>query len=77
MGKPVIATNIGGALETVIDGKTGLLVPPNDALAMRAAIIKLLGSAGDMREACIANAANFTTEKMCARTLELYKALFS
>ena len=74
MGKPVIATNIGGALETVIDGKTGLHVPPDDPGAMRAAIVKLL-AAPSMREACIANAANFTTAKMCATTIELYKSL--
>ncbi len=75
LGKPVVATNFGGALETVIDGKTGLHIPPNDALAMRAAIMKLLDSDGSMRGACIANAANFTTEKMCARTLDLYKSI--
>ena len=73
MGKPVIATNMGGALETVINGKTGLHVPPENSQAMRAAIMELLASGAGMREAAITNAANFTTEKMCTRTLDLYR----
>ena len=77
MGRPVIATNIGGTLETVIDGKTGIHVPPNDVEAMRAAITKLLDSAGSMYVACVENASNFSTEKMCARTIELYKSLLA
>lgn len=75
MGKPVVATNIGGALETVIDGKTGIHVPPNDSQTMHSAIVKLLELAPAMKHACIANAANFTTQKMCERTIDLYKSL--
>src|SRR3546814_13973873 len=33
MGKPVIATDHGGARETVLPGETGWLVPPNDPAA--------------------------------------------
>jgi glycosyltransferase involved in cell wall biosynthesis len=36
--KPVIATNIGGTVEAVIDGETGELVPPADPIALAAAI---------------------------------------
>jgi sugar transferase (PEP-CTERM/EpsH1 system associated) len=41
-GRPVIATAVGGNPELVVDGETGLLVPPNDPEAMAAAITKLL-----------------------------------
>nr|WP_272212242.1 glycosyltransferase family 4 protein [Marinicella sp. W31]MDC2878153.1 glycosyltransferase family 4 protein [Marinicella sp. W31] len=38
MGTPIIATNHGGSLETVIDGKTGYLVAPANPAAFGAAI---------------------------------------
>jgi len=37
-GRPVIATSVGGLVEMVVHGKTGLLVPPNDAAALARAI---------------------------------------
>lgn len=37
-GRPVIAVAAGGALETVIDGETGILVPPGDVGALAAAL---------------------------------------
>lgn len=41
-GLPVIAARSGGAAEAVQDGRTGLLVPPNDAPALAQAVIRLL-----------------------------------
>lgn len=41
MKKPLIATNVGGIPEIVIDGKTGILVPPESPEALSASIIKL------------------------------------
>ena len=38
MGRPVIATDHGGARESVIPGETGFLVPPGDAEALARAI---------------------------------------
>lgn len=38
VGRPVIATNVGGLPEMVRDGKSGILVPPKDAAAVAAAI---------------------------------------
>jgi glycosyltransferase involved in cell wall biosynthesis len=42
LGRPVVASNIGGIPEMVEDGVTGLLVPPGDAPALATAIIRLL-----------------------------------
>ena len=41
-GKPVVAGNVGGALDAVRDGETGLLVDPLDPLAVAEAIATLL-----------------------------------
>ena len=43
VGKPIIASNIGGLGDIVVDGETGLLVPPGDGPALRAALERLLG----------------------------------
>jgi phosphatidyl-myo-inositol dimannoside synthase len=57
-GKPVVAGNVAGALDAVVDGETGLLVDPLDPLAVAGAITTLLldrelalrlGSAGRVR----------------------------
>ena len=40
-GLPVVATAVGGNVELVSDGLTGLLVPPDDAEAMAAALVRL------------------------------------
>ena len=42
-GRPVVASATGGLLDLVEDGVTGLLVPPGDVPALRAAIERLLG----------------------------------
>lgn len=42
MKKPIIATNIGGPTEIIVNGETGLLIPPSDPRAMAGAIQKLL-----------------------------------
>jgi glycosyltransferase involved in cell wall biosynthesis len=47
-GRPVVATAVGGLLDAVEDGVTGLLVPPRDPAALRIAIARLLADA-DLR----------------------------
>jgi glycosyltransferase involved in cell wall biosynthesis len=42
-GRPVVAGAVGGLLDLVVDGETGLLVPPRDVDALRAALGRLLG----------------------------------
>lgn len=48
--RPVIATAIGGLLDAVEDGVTGLRIPPRDPVALRYAIMSLL-SDGELRSA--------------------------
>jgi glycosyltransferase involved in cell wall biosynthesis len=43
--RPVVATAVGGLADAIEDGVTGVLVPPRDPAALRAAIEALLGDA--------------------------------
>lgn len=77
LGRPVIATDHGGAKETVIPGETGWLVPPGDADALAAAIEKVLALDSAQRSTlagkAIANVRdNFSKATMCAKTLDVY-----
>lgn len=47
-GLPVVAHNVGGVSEAVVDGVTGLLVPPNRPVQLAAAFEKLIHD-GDLR----------------------------
>ena len=42
-GRPVVAGAVGGLLDLVADGETGLLVPPRDVPALREALERLIG----------------------------------
>ena len=44
-GRPVVASAVGGFLDLVVDEETGLLVPPRDPRALRAALERLLADA--------------------------------
>ena len=45
-GRPVVATRVGGLRDLVVDGETGLVVPPRDVGALRAALERLLADRG-------------------------------
>jgi glycosyltransferase involved in cell wall biosynthesis len=82
MGKPVIASNLGGLPETIIDGVTGLLVPPEDPAALAQAIDEVLAldqtAREDLAERAAAHiAAHFTNERMCRETLQVYAQLLT
>ncbi|MGE5145711.1 MAG: glycosyltransferase family 4 protein [Candidatus Eiseniibacteriota bacterium] len=78
MGKPVIATDHGGARETVLEGQTGWLVPPGDASALAEAIGRALTlpQMDYRRMSALATATvrhSFTKSGLCAATLALYR----
>ena len=45
-GRPVVASAVGGLADLVVDGVTGILVPPQDPAALRSAIRRLLADPG-------------------------------
>jgi glycosyltransferase involved in cell wall biosynthesis len=50
-GMPVVASAVGGLTDTVVDGVTGVLVPPRDPSALARALHSLLADQA-RREAC-------------------------
>jgi glycosyltransferase involved in cell wall biosynthesis len=78
MGRLVIAADHGGARETVASGKTGWLVPPNDAAALAEAIAHALALSDQERQTMAHDAiesvrARFSNAVMCERTLAVYR----
>ena len=77
LGRPVIASDHGGARETVIVGETGWLSPPGDAGALAEAIDRVL-SLDEAERAKLSEKAirhvreKFSRTTMCARTLDVY-----
>jgi glycosyltransferase involved in cell wall biosynthesis len=73
-GKPVVATNVSSIPEIVVDGETGLLVPPNDPQALAGAVSSVLDDSGDFGAHGLARArAEFSVERMAGRTLAVYE----
>ena len=78
-GLPVVATDVGGTAEAVVDGATGVLVPPRDAGALGAAIGELLADPA-RRERLGAGARpraaeHFTVDQMVEGTIQVYQRL--
>jgi len=80
MGRPVIVSDLGAVKETVINGETGLVVPPNDPDALAGAIRAALDLDPLQRQAVGLDGMrhvreNFTKAGMCAATLSVYAEL--
>jgi glycosyltransferase involved in cell wall biosynthesis len=76
--KPVVATRVSSAPEIVVDGKTGVLVPPDDPGALSRAVTSLLADgrrAEAFGRAGLARAhAEFSVARMAERTVAVYAA---
>jgi glycosyltransferase involved in cell wall biosynthesis len=77
MGRPVVASDHGGAAESMIDGETGWLVTPENSQALSEGIKQALTMTDEDRahlsEIAIQHArTRFSREDMCARTLSVY-----
>ncbi|MBD3665444.1 glycosyltransferase family 4 protein [Sulfitobacter aestuariivivens] len=78
-GRPTIVSNIDGCRESVVQGKTGFLVPPGDALALASAMQEFCDlpetRLKDMSRAARAHAiAHFSDERICRISLSLAEA---
>jgi glycosyltransferase involved in cell wall biosynthesis len=78
---PVVGTTAGGIPESVVDGVTGLLVPPRDEAALATAMTSLLKDPA--RRASFAEAGlkrvseSFSVERMVAETVRVYERFLS
>ena len=82
MERPIIASNIGGSNETIIDEKTGFLFESNNAKSLSIKILKVLS----MDEASLQSIGKegrkniiqkFNVEKMCFSTYSEYKRILN
>lgn len=77
LGKPVIASGVGGVFTIIRDNETGLVVPPSNSGRLAERMIELLDD--PMRARAIGEAGRrmvlreFSVDKMIAETLELYR----
>ena len=80
-GLPMIVTDVGGNAEAVVDGETGIVVPPADPAALAAALLRVaqdpalrrkLGEAGRERVAT-----QFTLDACVAKYRALYDELLA
>ena len=79
-GVPVVATDVDGTPEIVVNGKTGLTVRPGDPSAIAQAICLLLHSPELRRQLAVAGRQwvlqEFTEAQQILRTAELYKQTY-
>jgi len=82
MEKPIIASNIGGSIETIINDKTGFLFETGNALSLSKKIIEVLQLGETTLKSMGIEARKnvtkkFNVEKMCFSTYSEYKKLLN
>lgn len=80
MGRLVVGTAHGGACETIVDGKTGFLVPPSDPPALARKLDEAIAMSPDEKRKMCDTAkararAEFSTQRMCEMTIDLYRKI--
>ncbi|MEU3768457.1 glycosyltransferase [Amycolatopsis keratiniphila] len=75
-GVPVVATAVGGLTDTVVDGVTGMLVPPRNPVELAAALRRLLGDASLCESFGLAGAdrvrARYSWDRVASDSLRAY-----
>ena len=75
-GVPIVATQVGGILESIRDNEEGLLVPPGDSMALAQAIARILKDPG-LRERLVQNAkARVEKEFSLGKMVRNHEALY-
>jgi L-malate glycosyltransferase len=80
-GRPVVATDVGGAREAIVEGETGHLVPAGNSQLMADRIVSLLGDpersrAMGAKGRCIVEQ-KFSTQTLLQNTEALYEKLLT
>lgn len=79
-GLPVIATNVGGNQEAILEGETGFIISPTDKSGFARAIIRLAQDKKMLQclsENATRHAQNFSINRMVSETENLYYSLLS
>jgi glycosyltransferase involved in cell wall biosynthesis len=76
-GRAVVASEVGGLRDLVVDGETGLLVPPRDVSALREALERLLADRDLRRRLGAAGRerirAHFSWDRFASETIQAYE----
>jgi glycosyltransferase involved in cell wall biosynthesis len=76
MGLPCIGTNIGGTAETILDGQTGILIPPNCPASLAKAVLTLIENPDQARQMGTASrhraGTTFSISRYCRVVQETY-----
>jgi len=77
-GVPVVASAVGGLAETVLDGTTGVLVPPRRPDAIAAALRRVIGqhdAAASMSARAVERAGGYGWDRIARRTADVLAAM--
>jgi glycosyltransferase involved in cell wall biosynthesis len=75
LGRPIVASDVGGVGEAIVSRESGLLVTPRDARALASALVELLGDrqrAARLGRGALSRSEQFTREAMIARLTAVY-----
>jgi glycosyltransferase involved in cell wall biosynthesis len=78
MGKPVIGTRAGGIPDIIVDGMSGLLIPPGDVVALRGAMEQLLRNPSLRRQMSVAareRVVAFQSRNIVPKIVKVYERL--
>jgi len=81
LGKPTVATRVGGLQECVLNGKTGILADPQDETGLAHAVLNLLQDPERLQKmgqkATRWTLENFTIDKIASKYLDFYRQILA